>query len=956
LRQAILDSNAASPGPNTISFAIGTGAQTISPATALPAITVPVVVDGTSQPGFVSTPIITIDGTSAGAGVDGLTISGASTTIKGLVIDNFTGNGITISGNGNNTISGDYIGTNSAGTAAAANGGDGILINGSPNNTIGGVSAATQDVISGNSGFGVDIQGQASTGNQVIGNFIGTDVTGTLAVPNGMGGVQIENAPGNTIGGLTSADRNVISGNSLIGVLILQTAANTPATRNLVEGNFIGTMVAGNVALANGAGGVRISGAIANTIGGTNANAANVISGNKSFGVSLDTGSTTNLVQGNLIGTANTGSTILPNTADGVLILGTSNTIGGVAAGAGNVISGNGGDGIHFLSNAGNNTVQSNFIGTDRGGTISLPNSGDGVQIESGSNNVIGAPGNATTQIFGAANTIAFNVKTGVEVDAGTGNSIRQNLIFNDGKLGIDLGGNGVTPNTPGGPHSGPNNLQNFPVLTAATLASPSGTTITGTLNSTASSTFEVDFYSDPTADPSNHGQAKVYLGSTAVTTDAAGNGSFSFSAATTVTTGNIVTSTATDSTGNTSEFSANVTSAPPSADLAVTMAGPTGPIPVGGFVTYTITISNGGPNNATNVSLTDTLPTSVSFTNATASQGSVSQAGGIVTATLGSLAVNAHATVTITVMPTRAGAFTNTATASATQTDANQANNTASLTLTAVQGADLALVESATPTNATVGGNLAFVFTVTNNGPAAATAVSLVDTLPSGVTFSSSGASQGTVSQTNGKVTASVGTLNSGQSATVTIAVTPTATGTVTNSGTVTSAVPDPFLTNNTASTTVTVSQGTTPPTDTGPTVTSLVRTGVHRQPTHIVLTFNSALDATRAQTLSNYSLVIPGTHHNRTIALASAVYDSTANTVTITTKHPVNMHTKVRLTVNGTSPNGLTDTSGVFLDGANNGTPGTNYVATFSGSGTSTVVTAASLHPSGPRAHRRR
>lgn len=151
-------------------------------------------------------------------------------------------------------------------------------------------------------------------------------------------------------------------------------------------------------------------GSTGNTVGGTSAAARNVISGNNSRGVDiLGSGVSSNTVTGNYIGTNAAGTAPLGNSAGGVVInnSATSNTIGGSATGAGNVISGNAGCGVCIANSASSNVVQGNLIGTNASGSGSIANTDDGVQIHSGANdNTIGgvAPGQG--------NTIAFNTST----------------------------------------------------------------------------------------------------------------------------------------------------------------------------------------------------------------------------------------------------------------------------------------------------------------------------------------------------------------------------------------------------------------------------------------------------------------------------------------------------------------------------------------------------------------
>jgi hypothetical protein len=200
---------------------------------------------------------------------------------------------------------------------------------------------------------------------------------------------------------------------------------------------------------------------------------------------------------------------------------------------------------------ASGNVVQGNRIGTDVTGTVALGNRLDGVNVSYGAqSNLIG--GSATV-----ANIIAFNGATGVAVSGSTttGNAIRGNSIFSNGALGIDLGADGITPNHVGAA-TGPNNFQNYPVLTQAQSISAT-TRIVGSLNSLPNTNYTVDFYASATADPSGFGQGQVYLGAITVTTDASGNGSFDITLDAKTKVGEVVTATANDPSGNTSEFSA---------------------------------------------------------------------------------------------------------------------------------------------------------------------------------------------------------------------------------------------------------------------------------------------------------------------------------------------------------------------------------------------------------------
>ena len=233
LRQAILDANGHG-GLDNISFNIpGSGVRTITPATALPAITSPVTIDGYTQPGSSANTLeggdnavilIELNGANAGSGISGFTLGSGSagSTIRGLAINRFTANGIVVQSN-SNIISGNFIGTNASGTVALGNALDGISLQAS-SNTIGGTTATARNVISANGQHGISLGGGSTVAqnNLVQTNFIGTGVTGTQLLGNGGDGVYAISATNNTIGGtITKAGTppaNLIAGNAGSGV------------------------------------------------------------------------------------------------------------------------------------------------------------------------------------------------------------------------------------------------------------------------------------------------------------------------------------------------------------------------------------------------------------------------------------------------------------------------------------------------------------------------------------------------------------------------------------------------------------------------------------------------------------------------------------------------------------------------------------------------------------------
>jgi hypothetical protein len=287
------------------------------------------------------------------------------------------------------------------------------------------------------------------------------------------------------------------------------------------------------------------------SVGGLAPGSMNVISGNVGHGLFLS--STQAVVQGNRIGTNATGTAPVPNGTGVAIQVGFVDILlGGDVPAAGNLISGNSFFGVRMFRPSGAR-LAGNRIGTDAPGTGALGNGLDGVAIVSDANP---DPNGGIV----AGNLIAFNGGAGVSVgtdasDGSSGNRISANLIHDNGGLGIDLGSDGVTANDPGDGDTGPNNLQNFPVLSSA-VSDGISTQVRGKLNSSPAGTFTIEFFSSPSCDPSGYGEGQAFLGAASVTTDAGGNASFQVSLPA-GSVGQVITATATDSAGNTSEFSA---------------------------------------------------------------------------------------------------------------------------------------------------------------------------------------------------------------------------------------------------------------------------------------------------------------------------------------------------------------------------------------------------------------
>ena len=406
---------------------------------------------------------------------------------------------------------------------------------------------------------GTAIQALGGGGVAVQGCRLGTDASGLVAAPNGAG-IVMQGEGSSVIGGPSPEDRNIIS-SSLIGIAVFGAGAAT------IQGNFIGLDATGAAALPNQTG-ILIDGSYGGVlIGGTEVGEGNVISGNAAhavqiccevFGQSSDV-----TIQGNLVGTDASGTALVPNGGDGIRgFAGRNFLIGGTVAGAGNVISGNL-NGIR-LSEAefeGGLIIQGNFVGTDPSSTLDLGNAQAGIQIASITTpfpaNTIGtsSPGGP------GSNVVAFN-GTGVVITGDARDTIRGNSIFSNHVLGISLGGgNTPTPNDAGDGDTGPNGLQNYPIITSATQEG-SNVRVVDTLNSIASAAFALDFYANPpsTGVPPDYLQGETWLGTAQVTTDSSGNVSFDLLlSGATLDPGARVSSTATDFLGRTSEFSQGI-------------------------------------------------------------------------------------------------------------------------------------------------------------------------------------------------------------------------------------------------------------------------------------------------------------------------------------------------------------------------------------------------------------
>uniref|UniRef100_UPI0018E525C7 beta strand repeat-containing protein n=1 Tax=Pleomorphovibrio marinus TaxID=2164132 RepID=UPI0018E525C7 len=358
------------------------------------------------------------DGTGAIPNLRGIVFINSQNNIVGgsgnnsrNIISGNSSDGILMTEGVNNDIKNNYVGLSIDGNLLA-NGSNGIWISsGSGSNTIGGLSIEEKNVISGNTSSGILID--ESSNNGVTGNFIGTNILGTAAIPNGGSGISVsgQSATGNIIGGDTEGERNVISGNTGNGISITSGASN-----NQVKGNIVGLNLDGTAAIPNQSG-IFIQSATENSF------EANVISGNTNFGVTLFSNANSNVFNNNLIGTNKDGNAAIANLRGFNIFESSNNEIGGYL-GIRNIISGNTQDGI-LINNASNNKISNNFIGLDNGGA-KLANGGSGISIsgQSATGNLIGGDSE------GERNVISGNTSRGITLLSGAnGNTVAGNYL-----------------------------------------------------------------------------------------------------------------------------------------------------------------------------------------------------------------------------------------------------------------------------------------------------------------------------------------------------------------------------------------------------------------------------------------------------------------------------------------------------------------------------------------------
>ncbi len=529
LRQAILDSNAASGKTNTIDFAIpGGGVRMIAPLSALPPIARSVLIDGFSQPGYAGTPVIELSGSRAGL-ADGLTITGPGVTVRGLDIGGFSqGTGVLITGTGatGTVITANDVGTDPTGTRALSNQFGVRILAGASGNLVGGTDAAAGNLIAFNSGPGVDVEGDSSLGNRITANRIFADGDSGALRFDAFSDVYVSLPQGllNSSGQSETLEARfqTTGGGVILGYQSVSPYSGGYPSDGSVSLLYVGTdgkLYSGSSDSASGSAFQVNSNAPVND--GQWHNVALVLDGSAR--------TVTLYLDGQLVGSASGSFPSISGSFDQVGIgfaNGRPATYGGWYGFEGQISDVRVWSGVRTAGEISQDRTTAPS-GTEPGLKADYPfNDGQGLtaydQTPSHNDGTLAGPW-------------GFSLPTWV---APTGEA-------------IDLGGDGITYNS-SSPRQGPNSFQNFPIVVTTADGK-----LQGRLSGSApDTTFQIDVFASSAFGPGGAGQAQDYLGSLEVTTDS--QGQVLFVVPFTPPAGlPVVTASATDPDGNTSEVSA---------------------------------------------------------------------------------------------------------------------------------------------------------------------------------------------------------------------------------------------------------------------------------------------------------------------------------------------------------------------------------------------------------------
>lgn len=806
LRAAIEAANA-SQSDDAISFNIsGSGPHTIVLASPLPAVSPDggaLAIDATTEPDYSNAPVVVLDGSNLEAGENGLVIFSANCTVRGLVIQGLRSNtnsgggqAIALVEGGGCRVEGNFLGTNAAGTAATGNAA-GVSIQNSAGNVVGGTVAAARNVISGNESVGVTVNYEATaTANVISGNFIGTNAAGSAAIPNGTG-VYLSDAPGNTVGGLAPGSRNVIAGsmNPGFGIGIAYEAANG----NLVQGNFVGIAADGISALGNGSTGVFVGGGASdNVIGGPATGAANRIAHNLTGVEILEETSLPGVSRGNLVSRNSIHSNDrlginlsldydgdpAPNDDgdddDGpngfqnypVITSVTGNRVRGSLDSVANSTYT-----IDFYSNdacdlptgfgEGKTWLGAAAVTTNGSGHADIDEAmpvGAGVGI---STTATDANGNTSefSQCFavGGSSVADLSVSAGADVSAvAAGRSFNYYLTVRNNGPGTATGITLTNPLPQQTTFVEINPVAGWSVTTPTVGSGGSVVATTSSLTAGAEVTFVL----------------------TVRVRDDASSGEL-------VSTATVTSSMDPASSNDTTTAVTQLNGADASVDLSVTMRAGPEPVQPLSRIVYTITVANAGPADATDTRLIVDAPAGTHFVTAAPAPATAPAVGesGSITWDLRSFRDGRSDPFFVVVsLPggiTPGAGLSATASVTNSTRDSDSSDDEASAATTVASDqtqSDLAVTASASATSVQAGDPLTYTVRVTNGGPGSATNVMLFNALPNGAYFVSATTTQGTLvtpqAFDSSAVVASVGSLASGASATVTIAMTVTSGG----------------------------------------------------------------------------------------------------------------------------------------------------------------------------------